>query len=58
MIKKPISDKKIQDFAQTILEKKVGTVCPIWLKKSPPFPQCIVDPSHVARGRVRSANID
>ena len=38
--------------------KKVGTVCPIWFKKSAPFPQCNVDPSHVARGHVRSANID
>ena len=24
----------------------------------PPFPQCNVDPSHVARGRARSPNID
>ena len=42
----------------TILGKKVGTVCLIWFKKSPPFPQCNVDPSHVARGRIKSANID
>ena len=28
------------------------------VQKVSPFPQCHVDPSHVARGRVRSANID
>ena len=38
--------------------KKVGTVCQIWFKKSPPFPQCNVDPNQIARGRARSPNID
>ena len=26
----------------TILEKKVGTVCPIWFKKYPPFPNAML----------------
>ena len=44
----------------TILEKKVVTVCLIWFKNSPhpPIPQCNVGPSHSARGRARSLNID
>ena len=31
-----------ESHASTILEKKVGTVCPIWFKEAPPFPpmQC------------------
>ena len=52
MIKKPISVENNKLFkkpivennkiSQTILEKKVGTVCPIWFKDAPPFPpmQC------------------
>ena len=42
MIKKPISDEKIRISLRQSLEKKVGTVCPIWLKEAPPFPpmQC------------------
>ena len=41
MIKKPISDEK---FRKTILEKMVQSNL---FKKSPPFPQCNVDPSHL-----------
>ena len=48
MIKKPISDdnpgKKGWDSLSDF--------------SLPPFPQCNVDPCHVARGRARSPNID
>ena len=58
MIKKTISDEKFRISLRQSWKKRLGQYCPIWFKKSPPFPQGNVDPSHVARGRVRSANID
>ena len=39
-------------------KKRLGQLVRFGSKSLPPFPQCNVDPSHVARGRARLPNID
>ena len=58
MIKKPISDEKIRISLRQSWKKRLGQFVRFGSKSLPPFPQCNVDPSHVARGCARSPNID
>ena len=58
MIKKPISVENNKISLRQSWKKRLGQFVRFGSKTLPPFPQCNVDPCHVARGRASPPNID